>query len=878
MIEVVGVLLIFPAAHSQTKNWVWSGGSEFANTQPAPYPPSPGIPTPNNIPGSRSQAATAIDGRGNFWLFGGGGGSASSSVYFNDLWEFSPTTNEWTWRGGGNAIEGIYGALGVAAPSNVPGARDAHVLWADRKGNIWLFGGTGYDSAGTFGLLNDLWMFDVSKSEWMWVGGGNAVSNTGCQPGVYGTQSVASTGNVPGGRNGAIGWTGSNGNLWLFAGEGCDSTGSQGFLNDLWEFDPGTREWAWVSGSDVVNGRGIYGASGLQSVGNIPSARWYPANMGTDGSGNFWLFGGNGPDSTGSIGFLNDLWEFSPSSRQWTWRSGSATVPPGFETSQSGVYGALGQYSTDSVPGGRYGGVGSSDSKGKLWVFSGSNADASGHQTYFNDLWVFDPSSSEWAWMSGSDRLVCLKYINGYCATYGAPSSYGTLGASAANNVPGGRFSSVGWPDAIGNFWIFGGEGFDSASTLGFLDDLWVFRNPTAVTPEVPLFGTMTFSPTSTEQVGTNQTITISDNITYSGPQPTGVVTYVLNGLPYTSPCTPSSSQNGSPETCTAQIPEATTSALAAGSYAVTGSIAADSNYTAATAPAGTFTIIQRQVIFGTLTFFPEATELQGTNQAITIGSTLTYSGSQPKGAVVYVLDGVSYAAACTTSGSPTGSSETCAVVVPAATIAALPAASYSVTGSFVGDATYATATAMSGTFAVTLPSPDFAISTSGALTLATEHHGRTTISVTPINAFSETVNLSCGPLPTYVTCEWDSATVVVSGGPTSAELTIDTSALLNYESSNPSSRRSHDPSQGWGHRQLLFAALAFPAILPLGRRRKTTLRLILGLLVLAATLELTGCSGRYPGSTPPGIYSIVIMGTSGTLKHTSVLTLVVLQ
>jgi hypothetical protein len=31
-----------------------------------------------------------------------------------------------------------------------------------------------------------------------------------------------------------------------------------------------------------------------------------------DASGNFWLFGGLGMDSTGTLGYLNDLWKFEP--------------------------------------------------------------------------------------------------------------------------------------------------------------------------------------------------------------------------------------------------------------------------------------------------------------------------------------------------------------------------------------------------------------------------------------------------------------------------------------------------------------------------------------------------------------------------------------
>ena len=63
----------------------------------------------------------------------------------NDLWEFNPSTNEWTWMGGSSTpccnAPGVYGTLGVPAPANIPGGRFAPSIWTDLNGNLWLFGG-----------------------------------------------------------------------------------------------------------------------------------------------------------------------------------------------------------------------------------------------------------------------------------------------------------------------------------------------------------------------------------------------------------------------------------------------------------------------------------------------------------------------------------------------------------------------------------------------------------------------------------------------------------------------------------------------------------------------------------------------------------------
>ena len=158
----------------------------------------------------------------------------------NYSWSFTTagtvTAGEWTWEGGsstGNA-PGVYGTLGQAAPTNVPGARYAAVTWTDAAGNLWLFGGYNSDPTGTIGNLNDLWKYTPATGEWTWEGGSSTVN----APGVYGTLGQAAPTNVPGARWVAVSWTDAAGTLWLFGGVGYDSTGTGGVLNDLWQYQP----------------------------------------------------------------------------------------------------------------------------------------------------------------------------------------------------------------------------------------------------------------------------------------------------------------------------------------------------------------------------------------------------------------------------------------------------------------------------------------------------------------------------------------------------------------------------------------------------------------------------------------------------------------
>ncbi len=126
---------------------------------------------------------------------------------------------------------GTYGTLGQLPPY-MPGGRFNAVSWTDKAGNFWLFGGLGYDSAGLSGDLNDLWKY--SAGEWTWMGGSNVVSKNG----TYGTLGTPAPANVPGARDSAVSWIDSAGDFWLFGGNGYDSAGNQGVLNDLWKYEP----------------------------------------------------------------------------------------------------------------------------------------------------------------------------------------------------------------------------------------------------------------------------------------------------------------------------------------------------------------------------------------------------------------------------------------------------------------------------------------------------------------------------------------------------------------------------------------------------------------------------------------------------------------
>ncbi len=196
---------------------------------------------------------------------------------------------------------------------------------------------------------------------------------------------------------------------------------------------------------------GVYGTQGVANASNIPGARYQSISW-IDSSGNFWLFGGYGKASVGSSNRLNDLWKFDGTN--WTWVSGDSVAY------QYGIYGTKGVADASNKPGARRQSISWIDSSDNLWLFGGSGLDGYGSRGELNDLWKFD--GANWTWVSGDKQ----RNRNGF---------YGTKGVANASNKPGARSQSISWTDSSGNFWLFGGYGYDYIGFPGLRNDLWKF-------------------------------------------------------------------------------------------------------------------------------------------------------------------------------------------------------------------------------------------------------------------------------------------------------------------------------------------------------------------------------------------------------------------
>jgi hypothetical protein len=438
-IRPIHILLFFLTAKlisfSQAPKMAWMHGPDTIN-QPAVYG-SKGIPSVNNNPPSGDEFMTWTSGN-LLWLFGG---YFANFDWGNTLWNYNTNTDQWTWVSGPNTVNqvAIYGTVGVASINNIPGARRGGASWKDSNGNLWLFGGYGYDGASS-GYLNDLWKYSTLNNTWTWIGGAPYKDAQG----NYGTMGSPSTSNIPSARTKSACWVDNAGNFWLFGGFGPNSSASYyGSYNDLWKFNPVTNEWTWIYGSMNLDQSSNFGTKGVSSPSNVIGSRMGPSGV-CDATGMFWIFGG----LQGSQGPFNELWKYDPTNGQWTWISGSNTNNP-----QYGIHGTKGVAAPGNVPASRITGSFWTDGNNNLWLTGGES------WVYALPLWKYNITSDLWTWVAGDTTT-----------SYG---TYGPKGVFSNTYIPGERGASALWKQSNESVWLYGGTGYCFQSGSGMTSDLW---------------------------------------------------------------------------------------------------------------------------------------------------------------------------------------------------------------------------------------------------------------------------------------------------------------------------------------------------------------------------------------------------------------------
>jgi hypothetical protein len=343
---------------------------------------------------------------------------------------------QWQWIKGAtqfNAI-GTYGTQGIPDPLNQPPGFYENAEWTDKNGNFWIYGGLN-----PMDNYNDMWKYDPVTNEWTWMNG----THTFWAPGSYGVQGVPSpTNHPPSLCFGALSWTDTVGDLWMFGGY------NNGVYSDLWKYEISTNEWTWMKGPGIVNINGVPGIPTIPNTANNPWPRCETAAAWTVNN-NLWMFGGQLQSWS-----ANDLWRYDINTNTWTWMKGSIAL------GDSGSQSPVGVEDPANNPCSRYVYAHWKDFNGCFWIFGGRYITAAADQT-LGDLWKYKPSTNNWIYMGGDNLLT------------NQTPAFGTQCVWQNTNWPKNRLENRAvWTDKNGNFWMYGGWNTD---TLEYYSDLWKY-------------------------------------------------------------------------------------------------------------------------------------------------------------------------------------------------------------------------------------------------------------------------------------------------------------------------------------------------------------------------------------------------------------------
>jgi hypothetical protein len=316
-------------------------------------------------------------------------------------------------------------------------------------------------------------------------------------------------------------------------------------------------------------------------------------------------------------------------------------------------------------------------------------------------------------------------------------------------------------------------------------------------------------------------------------------------------------------------------SALPVGTDPITAVYAATPNFGAATS--AVFSQVVTNLISATaLSVSPNPASV---GQTVTLTAAVGGSSTSPSGTVTF------YYGTASLGSATLGASGNASI-----TTASLPVGTDTLTAVFSGSAIYSASTSPTVTESIqAAASQDFTVAlASPSVTIATENNTTTSVAISSVNGFADTVNLSCGSLPTYITCSLTpSAASLAANGAASSVLYIDTSSVLGYA-------RNNSGPLGRGGSPFNLALMLSPmglfagiAVFPTRRsRRFPRLRLLVLLLAtIPVTLAFSGCAspsvisaGGTPLSAAAGTYTIPITatGSSTGISHTVNLTLTV--
>jgi len=210
---------------------------------------------------------------------------------------------------------------------------------------------------------------------------------------------------------------------------------------------------------------------------------------------------------------------------------------------------------------------------------------------------------------------------------------------------------------------------------------------------------------------------------------------------------------------------------------------------------------------------------------------------------------------------------------VSLADVSVVGTGTHTVVATYSGDTLYPSSTSNTVNLS-TSATADFAVASSTATQTVTAGESATyTISVTPSNGFASAVTLTASGLPAGATAAFVPASITPSGAAVTSTLTITTAATA---------AAMHFPAPGNGMGIVAVSIMTLPlmGMAWLGGRRSQRGRVLR--LVLLATFSMgmlfniTGCGNGSSSASSPKTYTITVTATSGSVTHSTAVTLIV--